>query len=73
MSEVLSIRISRKLKEAMRKANIDWRMEIELFIKRRLHQYFKEKYLREAKLLRSKIPSAKISNAELIRENREEQ
>ncbi len=72
MSEVLSIRISRKLKEAMRKADINWRMEIESFIKRKLHQYFKEKYLKEAKLLRSKIPSAKVSSAELIREDRDE-
>ncbi len=72
MSEVLSIRISKELREAMKKIDIDWRREIESFIKRRLRHYFKEKYLRDARLLRSNIHKAKISSAELIREDRDE-
>ena len=72
MGEVLSIRISKELKRAMKEVNIDWRREIEAFIKRRIREYLKERYLREARLLRMKIPKATVSSGDLIREDRDE-
>jgi len=71
MSSVLSIRIDKKLREAMRKIPIDWRSEIENFIRMRIRDYLKKQYLEEAKNLRKKLPKIEISHASLIREDRD--
>jgi len=72
MSEVLSIRIKKELKKAMREVNIDWRKEIEKFIEEKIRQFKKEEFLRKAKYHRGKLPLLEFSQAEWIREDRDE-
>ena len=59
MSEVLSIRIRKELREKMRKyGNIDWRKEIEEFIERRIREMEFEETVREVEnLLRGVEPA----------------
>ena len=54
----------------MRQIPLDWRCEIENFIRRRIREHLKEKYLKEAKKLRNELPLIDISQAEIIREDR---
>ena len=70
MSEVLSIRIRKELKEAMKKIKIDWRREIEEFIERQVKKYTKELYLEKARRLRGRLKAIDFSQAEWIREDR---
>ncbi len=49
MSEVLSLRIRRDLKEAMKKIAINWYKEIEKFIEAKIKEYTKGLYLKKAK------------------------
>ena len=72
LSAVLSIRIDKNLKKIMREIPIDWRREIEEFIRDRVREFLKKQYLEEARRLRKKIPSVPVSSAELIREDRDE-
>jgi len=51
----------------MRKVNVDWRKEIEEFIRMRIREELKRKYLEDAKRIRKRIPPIDKSNAELIR------
>lgn len=71
LSDVLSIRISRELKRTMKSIDIDWRKEIESFIRRRIREYLKERYLEKARKNKSRIPKLSISQSELIREDRD--
>ena len=71
MSEVLSIRIRKELKEAMKKIKIDWRSEIEGFIERQVKKYTKELYLEKARRLRGRLKAIDFSQAEWIREDRD--
>ena len=71
MSEVLSLRIRRDLKEAMRKIAINWREEIEKFIEAKIKEYTKELYLEKARKRREKLMQVNFSQAEWIRENRD--
>ncbi|MHA1593667.1 MAG: type II toxin-antitoxin system VapB family antitoxin [Candidatus Baldrarchaeia archaeon] len=71
MKVVLSIRIDKELKEAMEKIPINWREEIENFIRSKVRDYLKRKFLEEARVIRSKIPELEISHATLIREDRD--
>ena len=71
MSEVLSIRIRRELKEAMKKIKIDWRSEIERFIEKQIKKYTKELYLKKAKERRDKLKEVDFSQAEWIRADRD--
>ena len=71
MSEVLSIRIRKELKEAMKKIKIDWRREIERFIERQVRKYTKELYLEKARRLRGRLKEIDFSQAEWIREDRD--
>ena len=70
LSEVLSIRISKELKKAMRNIKLNWRKEIEEFIKHRIRIYLKEYYIQEAKKYRKKMPTVATSQARWIREDR---
>ena len=71
LSEVLSIRISKELKEAMKSVDIDWKKEIELFIRNKIRDYLKRKYLERARRKRNKLPKLPMSHSELIREDRD--
>jgi len=71
LSAVLSIRIDKHLKDLMRKVNIDWRKEIEEFIRMRIREELKRRHLEDAKKIRKRIPPIGKSNAELIREDRD--
>lgn len=54
MSEVLSIRIRKDLREKMRRySNVDWRKEIEDFIERRIREIEFEETIREVESLLS--------------------
>ncbi len=59
MSEVLSIRIRKDLREKMRRySDIDWRKEIEEFIERRIREMEFEETIREVEsLLRGVEPA----------------
>ena len=71
MSAVISIRISKELKEKMMSIPIDWRSEIERFIERKIREYMKKKYLEIARRCREKMKMLPISSVELIREDRD--
>lgn len=71
LSVVLSIRISKNLKKIMQEIPIDWRREIETFIRDKIREFLKEQYLKEAEELRKRIPPISTTNAELIREDRD--
>ena len=71
LSAVLSIRIDKRLKELMQKVNINWKKEIEEFIRMRIREELKRKYLEDARRIRKRIPPIDRSNAELIREDRD--
>ena len=71
MSDVVSIRVPRELKEKMKKYNIDWSREIRMFIEERI------KALELLELLekieeKSAKRRAKVDSTVLIRESREE-
>ena len=72
MSEVVSIRVSKELKEAMKKVKVNWRREIENFIRERIRQYLKEYYLKKARIHRTKMPKFESTHAEWIRKDRDE-
>jgi len=72
MRAVLSLRIDKQLREMMRRIPIDWRSEIENFIRRRIREYLKRKHLADARKLRRKLPAIEVPHAELIREDRDE-
>jgi len=72
MRVVLSLRIDKRLREMMRGIPIDWRSEIENFIRQRIREYLKKKHLADARKLRKMLPTIEISHAELIREDRDE-
>ena len=71
MSAVISIRVSKELKEKMKGIPIDWRREIERFIEQKIREYMKKKYLEIARRCREKMKMLPISGAELIREDRD--
>ena len=71
MSAVLSIRIDKRLKDLMQRVNVNWRKEIEAFIRMRIREELKRKHLEDARRIRKKIPPIDKSNAELIREDRD--
>ena len=70
MSDVISIRVRKHIKELMKRANLNWRIEIERFIERRAKQVIRERILLESESLLKYMK--KISNSELIREDRDE-
>jgi len=70
LSDVVSIRVSKDLKKAMKKVNINWRKEIENFIKMKIREHLRDSYLEKAKQYRKRLPEIEFSNAELIREDR---
>jgi len=56
LSEVLSIRIRKDLREKMRRySNVDWRKEIEDFIERRIREMEFEETIREVESLLSGV------------------
>jgi len=71
LSEVLSIRIRKELREMMKKVDIDWRREIESFIESKIREYEKKKTLDSInELLRDTPPSERPAWID-IREDRE--
>ncbi len=67
---VYSIRIPKEIREAMEKMkDIDWQKEIRKMIIERVRKELKRRYLEDARELRSKMKSSKISD--MIREDRD--
>ncbi len=70
MSEILSIRVPRKLKEKMRKYNIDWAEEIRKFLEARVRSLELLELLDEIED-RAKERTTRIDTTTIIREERE--
>lgn len=72
-SDVLSIRIPRKLKEAMRELrDVNWRDEIVGFLAERVEYYRRLKVLEEVSRIIEKLPEAESGVAErCVREDRD--
>ncbi|MEQ9715142.1 MAG: VapB-type antitoxin [Candidatus Asgardarchaeum sp.] len=71
MSSTFSIRISKKLKEEMKKySKVDWANEIRKYIQKKIRELKLEEILTKAKSLRQQM-KVEINHVELIREDRE--
>lgn len=72
MSDVLSVRIPRKLKECMKELkDVDWRSEIVSFLTERVEYYRKLKVIEEVRKIIDNIPEAEAGTAErYVREDR---
>ena len=71
LSEVLSIRIRKELREMMKKVDIDWRREIESFIESKIREYEKKKTLDNINELLRDTPTSERPAWIDIREDRE--
>lgn len=73
MSAVLSIRIPRRLKEAMKELkDVNWRDEIVKFLTERVEYYRRLKVLEEVSRIVEKLPEAEPGTAErYVREDRD--
>ena len=71
MSDVVSIRVPKELKEKMRKYRIDWSREIREFIEERIRALELLELL-ESIEEKAKKRRTRVDSAELIREAREE-
>ncbi len=71
LSEVLSIRIRKELREMMKKVDIDWRREIESFIESKIREYEKKKTLDSINELLRDTPTSERPAWIDIREDRE--
>ncbi len=71
MSDVVSIRVPKELKEKMRKYRIDWSREIREFIEERIRTLELLELL-ESIEEKAKKRRTRVDSAELIREAREE-
>ena len=71
MSDVVSIRVPKELKEKMRKYRIDWSREIREFIEERIRTLELLELL-ESIEERAKRRRTRVDSAKLIREAREE-
>lgn len=71
MTAVLSIRIDRRLKELMSRIQIDWRSEIEEFIRRKVREYLLREFIARAREARKSLRRLSVSCADLIREDRD--
>ncbi len=71
MSTVYSVRIPKELKEALEKLDdVDWQGELRAFLEKKVRKELMEKQLDEGRRVRSAM-KAKVSAAEIIREDRE--
>ena len=72
MSTVISIRVSKRLKELMDKCeNVDWSKEVRQFIARRVRKILMEGYLKAARNARKQLSKLPVSVDKMIREDRE--
>ncbi|MCS7364686.1 MAG: CopG family transcriptional regulator [archaeon GB-1867-035] len=72
MSTVISIRVSKRLKELMDKCeNVDWSEEVRQFIARRVREVLMEAYLKAARNARRQLSKLQVPVDKLIREDRE--
>lgn len=70
MSTVYSVRIPKRLREALNKLqDIDWQEELRMFLEQRVRSEYVRKQLEEAGKLRARMKE--IGSAEIIREDRE--
>ena len=67
---VLTIRISKRLRERMKKVNINWSEEIRKFIERKIEKYELLGIIEEIRS-RAKKREVSVDSALLIREDRE--
>ncbi len=70
MSDVYTIRLPRKLKEKMRKYDINWSKEVRMFIEKRIRQLELLEILKEVES-RAKNRKVEIDSSNLIREDRD--
>lgn len=71
MSTVYSVRIPKKLKEALQKLDgTDWQGELRAFLEKKVREETMARQLDEGRKLRSKM-RATVSAAEIVREDRE--
>ena len=71
MSEVVSVRVPKELKEKMKKYNIDWSREIKGFIEEKVRTLELLEIIDEIEM-RAEKRRTKIDSAKLIRESRYE-
>ena len=71
MSDVVSIRVPRELKEKMKKCRINWSREIRVFIEERIRALELLELLEKVEE-KSEKRRVKVDSAVLIRESREE-
>lgn len=73
LSEILSIRIPKELKDKLKKLNeVNWRDEIVLFLTERVRYYEKLKVMKEVREILDKIPKAEPGTAsQYVREDRD--
>jgi len=71
MSEVVSVRVPKELKEKMKKYNIDWSREIKGFIEEKVRTLELLEIIDEIEV-RAEKRRTKIDSAKLIRESRYE-
>lgn len=71
MSEVVSVRVPKELKEKMKKYNIDWSREIKGFIEEKVRTLELLEIIDEIEV-RAEKRRTKIDSARLIRESRYE-
>ncbi len=70
MSTVYSVRIPKRLREALNKLqDVDWQEELRTFLEQRVRTEYVRKQLEEAGKLRAQMKE--IGSAEIIREDRE--
>lgn len=70
MSTVYSVRIPKRLREALNKLqDVDWQEELRAFLEQRVRAEYVRKQLEAARKLR--VGMKEISSAEIIREDRE--
>jgi len=72
MSVVISLRVSRRLKEMLDELGINWRVEVREYLERRVREEAKKRALREARRVRESIRIRGTPAAKLIREDRDE-
>lgn len=67
MSEVISFRVKKRIKQLMNMVKINWRKEVEEFIETGAKEILRREILKDSEHLLTKMK--KINNAQLIRED----